>query len=109
MTSFKDIISDIEKIAQDRFRRVLEDELGFKVEGFQFSITSESRSAINSHGTNINFTTKHSVELSIDDGLFQHVITGQEAERYYRQCLDILGECATMSRNPSPLVFHSLL
>lgn len=108
MTSFKDI-SDIEKIAQDRFRRVLEDEFGIKVEGFQFSITSESQSAINSHGTSMSFTTKYSVELSIDDGLFQHVITGQDAEKYYRQCLDILGECATMSRNPRPIVFHSLL
>lgn len=109
MTGFKDIISDIEKIAQDRFRRALEDELGFKVEGFQFSVMSEDRPMIDSYGLNRGFTTKRSVELSIDDGLFQHVITGKDAERYYRQCLDILGECATMSRNPQPIVFHSLL
>lgn len=108
MTSFKDI-SDIEKIAQDRFRRVLEDKFGFKIESFQFSITSENRPMIYSHGTSMSFTIKYSVELSIDDGLFQHVITGQEAERYYRQCLDILSECTTVFRNPPPLVFHSLL
>lgn len=108
MTSFKGL-SDIEKIAQDRFRKVLERELGFKVEGFQFSVTREDSSMIDSYGLNKGFTTKRSVELSIDDGLFQHVITGKDAEKYYRRCLDILGECATVFRNPPPLVFHSLL
>mgnify|MGYP004525589891 CR=1 FL=1 len=108
MTSFKDI-SDIEKIAQDQFCKVLERELGFKVEGFQFSVTSEDLPMIDFYGLNRGFTTKRSVELSIDDGLFQHVITGKDAEKYYRRCLDILGECATVFRNPPPLVFHSLL
>lgn len=108
MTSFKDL-SDIEKIAQDRFCRVLEDELGFKVEGFQFSVMSEDQPMIDACGLNRSFTTKRSVELSIDYGLFQHVITGGEAEKYYRQCLDILSECAAVFRNPRPIVFHSLL
>lgn len=108
MTSFKDL-SDIEKIAQDQFCKDLERELGFKVEGFQFSVTSEDRSMIDAYGLNRGFTTKRSVELSISDGLFQHVITGEKAEKYYRQCLDILSDCAAVFRNPRPIVFHSLL
>ena len=108
MTSFKDI-SDIEKIAQDRFRRVLENEFGFKIEGFHFSVTYENQPMIDSYGEKRSFTTKRTIELFIDDRLFQHIITGQDAEKYYRQCLDILSECATVFRNPTPLTFHSLL
>lgn len=108
MTSFKDL-SDIEKITQDRFRRVLEDEFGIKIKGFQFSVMSEDLPMIDSYGLNRGFTTERHVELSIDDGLFQHVITDKDAEKYYRRCLDILNECVTVFRNPPPLVFHSLL
>lgn len=108
MTSFKDL-SDIEKIAQDQFCKVLERELGFKVEGFQFSVTSEDAPVIRTDGSRYPFIRKQTIELSIDDGWFQHVITGTEAEKYYRQCLDILKECATVFHNPRPIVFHSLL
>lgn len=108
MTSFKDL-SDIEKIAQDQFCKDLERELGFKIEGFQFSVTSEDAPVFRPDGSRYSFIRKQTIELSIDDGLFQHVITGEEAKKYYRQCLDILSDCAAVFRTPRPIVFHSLL
>lgn len=107
-TNFKDI-SDIEKIMRPKFCEILERELGYKVDSFQFNLTSEDQPMIDGYGSNRGFTTKRSIELEIDDGMFSHVINGKQAEEYYSRCLDLLNVCVTVFRNPPPIVFHSLL
>ena len=107
-TSFKDI-SDIDKIVQHQFCKILESELGHKVDSFQFNLTNDICEATSLNGSRVSFTSSKKIELEVDDGMFLHVINGKQAEKYYSRCLDLLSECITTFRNPPPILFKSLL
>lgn len=108
MTSFKDL-DDIQKIAYNQLKEILEDELDINVAEFQFDVTTEDIPAICADGSYRTFTKKQTIELVIDDGLFQHTITGVEAEKYYRKSLELINKCADIFHNPPPILFRSLL
>lgn len=108
MTSFKDL-DDIQKIAYNQLKKILKDELDINVDSFQFNITTEDVPGILADGSYRIFTQKRTIELEIDDGLFQHTITGGEAEKYYRKSLELTNKWANIFRSPPPILFRSLL
>ena len=108
MTSFKDL-DDIQKIAYNQLKEILKDELDINVTEFQFNITTEDVPGTLADRSYRFFTQKRTVELVIDDGLFQHIITGEEAEKYYRKSLELLNKYANIFRSPLPILFRSLL
>lgn len=108
MTSFKDL-DDIQKIVYNQLKKILKDELDINVDSFQFNITTEDLPGILADGSHRIFTQKRTIELAIDDGLFQHIITGGDAEKYYQRSLELTNKCANIFRSPPPILFRSLL